>query len=445
MRHSLQIMSIMTKQGLILTIALFAAIAGWAQVPAPAPAQSEPIAIVNGTAHLGNGKVINKAIITFQEGKITSVNDAITSEIDLSKYRQIEAEGKHIYPGLILPFSKLGLVEVSAVRATRDFAETGDFKPHVRTAIAYNTDSEIIPTMKFNGIQIVQVCPVGGRIEGTSSVMQLDAWNWEDALYKLDDGIHMNWPSPSYGPRWWLGETARRVNKDYDKQVKEFVKFLEDAKSYMNTKAVKTNLVLEAMVPVFSGEKTIFMFANSPKQIIDGIQTLKEAGIPEIVLTGGDQVWEVKELLKENSIPVLLDNVHRRPSRDDEDVDLPYRLAGMLDAEGILVGLTSSSGDVSSARNLPFYAGTVAAYGLDKEDALKMITSNSAKILGIDHKTGTLEVGKDANIVISEGDILDMRTNDVNYSFIQGREVQLEALQQRLYNKFKEKYESQAE
>ncbi|MFT7031235.1 MAG: hypothetical protein ACJA2C_002636 [Marinoscillum sp.] len=360
--------------------------------------------------------------------------------MDLAGYKMIDAKGKHVYPGLILPLSKLGLVEVSAVRASRDYSEVGEFNPNVRTAVAYNTDSELIPTMKFNGIQIAQIAPTGGRIEGMSSIMQLDAWNWEDALYSEDDGIHINWPSLSSGARWWMGETERSENKEYKKEVDELMQFISDAKAYMNDANAERNLKLDAMVPVLKGERTIYMYANRPKEIVEGIQMLKEAGIEKLVLTGGREVWEVRDILKSYKVPVLLDNVHRIPGSSDDDIDWSYRLPGLLDADGVLVGLNYAVGSVASARNLPFFAGTVAAYDVDKEVALKMVTSNTAKILGIDQRTGTLEKGKDANIVISEGDLLDMRGNIISYSFIQGREVDLHAMQQRLYEKFKTKY-----
>jgi len=432
----------MTKQ---ITTYIIGIILGWsayAQVLAPAPAQSEPIAIMNATAHLGNGEVIENSIITFNEGKITLVADATRVRVDLKGFRLIDAAGKHAYPGVILPLTNLGLVEYEAVKASRDFSETGNLKPHVRTAIAYNTDSELIPTMRFNGIQLAQVAPRSGRIEGTSSIMQLDAWNWEDALYQEDDGVHLNWPSLSYGARWWMGETERRENKEYDAQVAEVTQLLQDTKAYMEQSSEEKNLILEAMVPVLKGDKQLFVYANRPKQIIEVVQTIKQY-VPKMVLTGGEDVWYVRDLIKENNIPVLLENVHRIPGRAEEDTDWCYKLPAMLHNEGILVGLTHVSEMIASSRNLPFFAGTVAAYGVDKETALQMITSNTAKILGIDDKTGTLEQGLDANIVISNGDLLDMRTNDVVYSFIQGREVSLDAMQQRLYEKFKEKYEGQ--
>lgn len=433
----------MNKRIINYLLGVLITMGAWAQVPAPAPVQSEPIAIMNATAHLGNGEVIENSIITFENGKIKNVVDATRTRLDLSGYKQIKASGMHAYPGMILPITHLGLVEYNSVRASRDFNEVGSLNPNVRTAIAYNTDSELIPTMKFTGIQLAQVTAEAGLVEGTSSVMQLDAWNWEDALYKEDDAVHLNWPSITLRARWWMGEQERRANEYYDDQVAEIVKLLEDTKSYMETKPSEKNLRLEAMIPVFTGKSNLMVNANRPKQIIEAIQTLKSYGIAKIVITGGQDAWYVKDLLKENNIPVLLTNVHRLPSRPEEPVDMPYRLPGMLAKEGITVGLSHESGMIANSRNLPFFAGTVAGYELGKEEALKLVTSNTAKILGIDDKTGTLENGKDANIVLSEGDILDMRSNVVRYSFIQGREVNLEALQQRLYNKFKTKYESQ--
>lgn len=436
----------MKKQLITYFVALMGMSVAWAQVPAPAPAQSQPIAIMNGTAHLGNGRVIENSIVAFKDGKIELVVDATKVRVDLSGYQQVDAQGKHIYPGLILPKTNLGLEEVAAVRATVDDNEVGNINPNVRSAIAYNTDSELIPTMKFNGIQIAQITPQGGRVAGTSSIMQLDAWNWEDALYKVDDGVHVNWPALSYGPRWWRGETERRPNEDYKDQVNDILQLIKDTRSYMESNPKEKNLKLEAMIPVVTGESQLFVNADQPKEIMEVVQTLTHMEIPNIVLTGAADVWYVKDLIKEKNIPVLLTNVHRVPGRNSEDYDLPYKLPALLHKEGILVGLTYENGMLASNRNLPFFAGTAAAYGnIDKEEALKLITSNTAKILKIDDRTGTLEKGKDANIVISGGDILDMPSNIIVASYIQGREVELHAMQQRLYEKFKEKYESQME
>jgi imidazolonepropionase-like amidohydrolase len=412
-----------------------------AQNPAPAPAQQQPIALMNGVAHLGNGKVIQNAVVTFREGKLETVADATTVRLNLDGYEVINVEGKHVYPGFILPYTNLGLVEVDAVRATIDEAEVGDFNPNVRSLIAYNTDSQIIPTVRSNGILLAQVAPRGGVISGSSSVMSLDAWNWEDAVMKEDDGIWLNWPSVYSRTGWWAEPGPVEKNKEYDTRVTEIKSFLGDAKAYAAVEPESGNLKLQAMKGLFDGSSKLYIRADNAKEIVEAVKTAQQYGIKEIVVAGAEDAWLVKDFLKGNNIPVLLSNLHRLPSRPEEDVDMPYKLPRMLTNEGILVGLLYD--DLKSNRNLPFFAGTAAAYGLDKEEALKLITSNTAQIIGIDAFAGTLEQGKDATLFISEGDALDMRTNQLTHAFIQGRQVNLHNKQIQLYEKFKDKYEAQ--
>jgi imidazolonepropionase-like amidohydrolase len=200
-------------------------------------------------------------------------------------------------------------------------------------------------------------------------------------------------------------------------------------------------LVFEAMKGIFDGTQTLFVHANEEKQIIDAVQLAKRYQIKKIVIVGGYDAYKTADLLKENNVGVLLKNVHDMPESNDQDVDLPYKMARILTNKGLLVGL-ENSGDMErmQTRNLPFLAGTCVAYGLDKEQALQLITSNTAKILGIDNQCGTLEQGKDATLFISEGDALDMRTNKLTEAFIQGRKINLNSHQTKLYNKYKEKY-----
>ena len=411
-----------------------------AQVPVPAGEQTKPIALMNGIVHTGNGSVIDNGIITIDEGKITSVGDARSIMIDLAGYEVINVSGKHVYPGLILANSTVGLVDINSVRATRDYQEVGAFTPNVRSAIAYNTDSEVIPTLRFNGILLAQVVPIGGIISGTSSVMALDGWNWEDAAYELDGGIHIYWPGYLSAPKWWLGETDWKKNEDYDKKTREIEEFLQNSWSYAQQEdPEEVNLKMEAMKGLYDGQKKMFVHANGKRQIIESVRMLKRNGINDIVIVGASNAYHVMDFLKDNDIPVLLTKLHRLPGFDEEDVDMPFKLPRLLVEKGITVGLIHS-GSVQSSRNLAFYAGTAAAYGLEKEEALKLVTSNPAKILGIDKRTGTIEIGKDANIVVSEGDLLDMRTNKLEYAFIQGKKVNLEGKQQVLYERYKEKY-----
>ncbi len=263
-----------------------------AQVPSPAKPQSEPIALLGGTAHIGTGEVIDNSIITFREGKIEHVLDMTLSRMDLRAYRQIDVSGKHIYPGLILLMSDIGLIEINSIRASKDLSEVGNLKPHIRSAIAYNTDSEIIPTLRLNGIQLIQVVPQGGRISGTSSVMQLDAWNWEDALYKQDDAVHLNWPSLTRPPKAGSEERGRQPNEKYAEQVEELNQLFADAKVYPLQKKKEKNLVLEAMQGVLAGKQSLFVRVNRAQDIISAIQILKKLEVSKGSFGRGERCFD---------------------------------------------------------------------------------------------------------------------------------------------------------
>jgi len=184
-----------------------------AQVEIPAPKQTKKILLLNGTAHVGNGKIIENAAIAFEEGKLTMVDDATRIKIEFDHFDTIiNIRDQHVYPGIIAPNSTLGITEIDAVRATNDFDEIGEFTPHVRSIIAYSTDSKITPTIRSNGVLMAQITPRGGVISGTSSIVQFDAWNWEDAIYKEDDGVHLNW-SRMFSR--WNGEKSKNYEKNY--------------------------------------------------------------------------------------------------------------------------------------------------------------------------------------------------------------------------------------
>lgn len=418
--------------------ALFIANTAIAQSPAPGMEQSKPILILNATAHIGDGNVIENSAIGFSNGKIDFVANATTIRLDMSKYEVIDAKGKHVYPGFILPNTDLGLVEVDAVNATIDNNEVGSINPNVRAIIAYNTDSEITPTLRFNGILSAQITPNGGSVSGTSSIVQLDAWNWEDAALKTDDGLHINWPRKNYGPRWWLGETEGRPNENYGKSVARLKKLFDDASAYSKSNATSKNLKLESMKGLFDGSKQLFIHENKAVATISSIEFAKESGVKKIVLVGGNDALYIKDYLKENNISIILSNVHRLPSRAEEAVDMPYKMPYLLRQAGIKYCLGYNG--VASSRNLPFYAGTTVAFGSDKEAALRSITLDAAEILGVSDILGSLTAGKNATLFISEGDALDMRTNKMISIFIGGRKVSMDALQQRLFKKYQAKY-----
>lgn len=408
----------------------------------PAKAQTEAITIINATIHVGNGTVINNGFITFENGKIKAVGQSAPA----AGGKVIDAKGKHVYPGLILSVSQLGLVEVNSVRATIDHTEIGIYNPNIRSIVAYNTDSKVIGTLRNNGILFANVVPQGGTISGSSSVVQLDAWNWEDAIYKADGQMHINMPSLLPRPSRFGGfgggaetrSSADRV-KEALAEVESIKDFFREAKIYLKeTTHSKTNLKYEATKILFEKKQKLFVHCDIVKEILVAIDFAKEFGF-EVVIVGGSESWQIADLLKQNNIAVILAQRHALPTMMDDDVDLPYKSATYLQDAGVLYAINDEDGQ-TRGRNLPFNAGTAAAYGITKEQAISAITLNAAKILGIDQMTGSLEVGKDANIVISEGDILDIKSSIITDVFIQGRQPSLNDKHKQLYERYKHKY-----
>lgn len=403
----------------------------------PGAKQSKRIAIVGATAHIGDGTVVANSVIGFTDGKIDYVG---TDRSMVAAYElQMDASGKHVYPGFIAANSPLGLVEINAVRASVDSDEIGDFLPHVRSLIAYDAESKTVESMRPNGILMAQVVPQGGIISGSSSVMQLDAWNWEDAVLKADEGIHINWPQPFSRGRWWMGESPDlKENKNYPTTIEKIKAFFNEAKAYLENPQPK-HLPFHAMKGVFEGTKQVYLHAQSAKQIKEGVRVLKSFGIDKIVLVGGHEAAAVTSFLKEHSIAVIISQPHRLPESDDEDPKYTFKLAGLLLENGITTTV-DVSGRLQDIRNLPFYAGSFAAYGVPREKAVQMLTGDAATILGVQEQLGTLSEGKDATLFISQGDALDMRTNILEAAFIQGREISLETHHTKLWKRYSNKY-----
>ncbi|MHA7864485.1 amidohydrolase family protein [Flagellimonas marinaquae] len=409
----------------------------------PAPPQSEQIAIIGATAHIGNGEVIENCTIIFNDGKITAIGAGLMAPTEGTT---INAQGKHVYPGFIAPSKSLGLVEVDAVRASDDQDEIGEMIPHVRSLIAYNAESKVVESMRPNGVLIGQITPQGGTISGTSSIVQFDAWNWEDAALKTDDGIHMNWPNFFRRGRWWAGEERGFIpNKEYAKEMDDIKMFFQNSIAYGKTGAGDKNLPFAAMQGLFDGSQRLYIHADGEKEITDAVTFAKNMGVKHPVIVGGYRANKIAGFLKEHNIPVLVNVTHSLPEFDDDDYDLTYKLPKILVDAGLLVAIQNEGMANFQTRNMAFYAGQTVAQGLDKETALQLITGNTAKILGIDDMYGTLEEGKSATLFISEGDALDMRTNKLSKAYIDGRDISLETHQTELWKRYMGKYERQQE
>ena len=394
--------------------------------------------IMGGIAHLGTGEKIENSLIVIRDGKFDLVADASLVRIDPSAFDTvIRAYGKHIYPAFIAPNTTLGITEIDAVRASKDYNEVGSYNPNVRSQIAYNTDSKIIKTVRTNGVLVTQTTPRGGIISGLSSVMYLDGWNWEDATLKADDGIHLNWPSSFNTSGWWAEPGKTSKNKNYDDRVKEIKNYFEIAKSYSQDDS-KMDLELVSIQELFKGTRNLYIHANYAKDIRESVRFFKKIGINNIVIVGGRDALNAISILKENNISIILERVHSLPVNEDAAIDQFYKLPSQLSENNILFCL-SYSGDMEAmgTRNLPFTAGTAVAYGLDKEKAIASISLNTAIILGIEKTTGSIEIGKNATFFISSGDALDMRTNNVEQSFIKGNPVDLNNHQKELFEKYK--------
>lgn len=437
----------MQKIFLSITLALSVCVLQAQETVLPAKEQKGSYYLTNATIHVGNGQVISKGSIKVTNGKIEAVGNNIVIPADAMV---TDLQGQDLYPGLILPNSSLGLNEISSVRATQDAREIGELNPSVRSIVAYNSDSKVINTLRSNGILLANVVPQGNFVAGSSSVVQLDAWNWEDAAYSTDAGMHVYMPSllprPAFGGRgggfggFGGGQAAGDPVKEGLEKIEGLKSFFREASVYYQLSSPeKTNLKFEAVRSLLNKKQRLYVHANTVRQILVALDFVKEFGF-DMVIVGGSESYQVADLLREHMVSVILQQPHSLPTATDDDVDQPYKTAAQLQKAGVLFAISDDDSQ-TRGRNLPFNAGTAAAYGLDKEEALAAITLNAARIMGVADKTGSIEVGKDANIVVSNGDLLDMRSSNVTAAYIQGRKIDLTDKHKLLNDRFEQKYE----
>lgn len=400
-------------------------------------AQENNFLMSNVTIHTATGKTIKKGFLAVKDGLIDFVGEKEPS----GEYNnKIDGQGQHVYPGIIAPNTRLGLEEIQAVRATLDYREVGRFNPNVRSIIAYNTDSEVVPTVRSNGVLFAQVVPEGGRMSGQSSIVYTSGDNWEDAAFEMDNCVHLRWPSRIYYTGWWAQKGRTEMSKNYAKQVEAIRVYFDAAMAYSKKESVESkNLKFETMKALFNKEKFVIVHVNEVKAMIDAVSLLKAYGI-KIILQGANDAWKITDFLKENDISLILNDIHKLPSRDDDDIDQPFKTPKMLKDAGIKFCFSLNNQGSWNVRNLVFQAGQAIAYGLDKEAALQALTLSAAEILGVDKKIGSLEKGKEASFIVVKGDLLDMRSSVVTGAYIKGKKISLEDKQKALYRKYMEKY-----
>jgi imidazolonepropionase-like amidohydrolase len=301
--------------------------------------------------------------------------------------------------------------------------------------------------LRSNGILLASVAPQGGSVSGSSTIVQLDAWNWEDAAYQMDAGMHITLPSfisRGGGRRFggfpgFPGAAGADAGKSALEKVEEIKSFFRQAKAYIQEPVhSNVNLKLEAMRPLIEKKQKLFVHGDQIKQMLIAIDFAKEFGV-DVVIVGGSESFQIADLLKANNISVILDQCLNLPATEDDDIDQPFKTPAALQKAGVLYCISDDDAN-TRYRNLSYNAGIAATFGLTKEEALSAITLNAAKILGVEGKTGSIEVGKDANIVVSEGDLLDMKSSTVTDALIQGRQINLDNKQKQLYERYKYKY-----
>lgn len=409
----------------------------------PAKPQDHPIAIVGATIHTVSGPAIQKGTILFDKGKILEVGSSVNM---VPNTEVIDGSGKHVYPGLISANTEIGLVEIDAVRASRDGSETGRINPNVRAEVAVNPESELIPVLRAAGITLAVSAPSGGRISGTSALLMMDGWTWEEMTLKAPLALCVNWPSMRGISASRRAETEDDKKKEQETALQELMDAFRDARAYMSAKKAEaeqgipyhdTDLRWESMIPVLEGRIPVVVWADEVRQIQAAVAWAEQENI-RIIIGGGYDAWRVADLLKKKRIPVLAGGIHRLPGRRFEEYDDPYTLPARLHKAGIPFAIITA-GSAAHGRNLPFQAGTAAAYGLPEDAALKAITLSPAEIFGVADRVGSLEAGKDATLIMTTGDPLEISTG-ILMEYIQGRKIDLTSKHTMLYEKYKEKY-----
>jgi len=411
------------------------------QIPGESP--SHPVALVGATVHTVSGADLAAGTVLFEDGLITVVG----IDLDLPPHTErIDLAGKHVYPGMINAETYLGLVEISAVRASRDYGEVGDIKPNVRAEVAINPDSELIPVARANGVTASLVLPLGGLISGTSALVYLDGWTWEEMVISAPVGLHVSWPSMGINRSSRAKASVEEQLEKRDGRIRALRDAFADARAYTRARNAEsgedipyhdTDLRWRAMAPVLDREIPVFVVANEIRQIQAALDWTQAEDIRMILLAGRDS-WLVAGELARRQVPVIYSVTYRLPARRWEAYDTAYAAPARLFEAGVSFCIATTDGP-GFERNLPYEAARAAAYGLPRDEALRAVTLYPAQILGVGDRLGSIEVGKDATLVVTDGDLLEITTK-VELEFIAGRAVDLTSRHTQLRDKYMIKY-----
>ena len=423
------------------------------------PGQMQNVALVGGTVHTVSGETIEGGAVVITDGKISAVGPVASMSLP-DDLEQIDVAGHHVYPGLFDPSSQVGLVEINSVDMTVDFNEQGSINPNAQAHVAVNPDSELIPTIRANGVLLAHVHPIGGFVSGQGAIMAMDGWTYEDMTMAAPTGIVVNWPNMLPRQAWWIETSVAEQIRERDEQLQEVEELFDRAESYKAAReaagletgpssrpadsdadapagAPPFDAKLEAMAPLFDGELPLLIAADEASQISAAVAFGERRGI-KVVIVGGGEAHRVADLLVAADVPVIIDGTQRMPRGRDAAVDEAFALPGKLAEAGVVFAISDDRRPAFS-RNLPYHAATAVPFGLSREDAIKSITLWPAEIFGVSDRVGSLEAGKDATLFVADGDILEVPTH-VTHAWIAGRRVDLSSRHTRLNDKYKQRY-----
>lgn len=420
---------------------------------APPPPQNKPLLVIGATLHTISGETMVRGQMLVDGGRIVAIASEGTGIADprAASAQTLDLSGKHVYPGFVAANTVLGLTEISAVRATVDSTEFGTVNPNARALVAVNADSELLPVARANGVLAALAVPrsaTGGVIAGTSALIQLDGWTWEDMAIAPAVALHLVMPSMRLNAELFPAPLDERL-ADFRRFTAERLRQLDEAfdaaAAYNKARNASPDQPVdarwEAMRPVMQGQRPVFVDADELPQIRHALGLAQRHGL-KLVIVGGSDAWRIADLLRERQVPVVIAGVHRLPIRRGDAYDEPFRLAARLAQAGVrfCIARSGSEFDAAHERNLPYEAATAAAFGLSRDEALKAITLYPAQILGVDDRLGSLQPGRLASFIVTDGDPLDIRTH-VQRAFVQGREIDLSNRQTRLEEKYRTKIE----
>ena len=406
-------------------------------------------AIVNARIVTVSGATIENGTVVIQNGKIAAVgaNVAVPSGAE-----RIDGKGLSVFPGMIDAGTNLGLGEITlGVNGSVDLAEAGTMNPNASAILAINPHSSHVNVTRVNGITTVLSFPVGGIISGQAALINLNGSTQAEMAVVPELGLVINFPristfggfTPGAGPQ--IVEFSEAI-KRRDTQLDDLKKYFRTVENYARAKEAyekdktlsytATDVKLEAMVPYVRGEKPIIFTAERERDIRGVAKFVAETKVKGII-AGGQEAWKAADDLKKNNIPVIYTNIYNLPVLDDNPYDFLFEAPAKMQQAGMKF-CVSTGHNGEEVRDLPYQAGIAGSFGLSKEDALKSVTLYPAQILGVDDKLGSIDVGKIANIVVADGDILEPRTN-IKYLFIGGRLLPLTSRHTELYDSFKDR------